>query len=174
MTMLLLGAGNNRLKKIHEIGGADKFDLSALVTLDIDPGCCPDVIHDLNILPYPFNDNQFKEIHAYDVLEHTGTQGDWRFFFDQFTEFWRILKPAGRIFMSFPTPQSIWAFGDPGHTRVLTKDVFVFLNQASYESHVGKTSMTDYRHYYKSDFRLIHMEVTEDSETQIIVLEAIK
>ena len=29
----------------------------------------------------PFGDDAFDEIHAYEVLEHTGRQGDWRFFF---------------------------------------------------------------------------------------------
>jgi hypothetical protein len=173
--ILLLGAGNNHTKKINELGGAVRFDPAALVTLDIDPNCKPDVLHDLNSLPYPFDDNKFSEIHAYEVLEHTGTQGDWRFFFGQFMEFWRILKPGGRMFMSFPIPQSVWALGDPGHTRIIPKESFTFLSQSAYDEQVGLTTMTDYRHFYHADFSLVHMSLADDDgTTQIVVIEAIK
>ena len=72
-----------------------------LVTLDIDPNCNPDIICDLNELPYPFKDNTFNEIHGYEVLEHCGTQGDYQYFFAQFTEFWRILKPEGMFLQQY-------------------------------------------------------------------------
>jgi len=29
-----------------------------------------DVVHDLNVLPYPFPDNEFNEIYARHVIEH--------------------------------------------------------------------------------------------------------
>ena len=87
---LLIGAGNNRDKKITFKDIPSEWS-GELVTLDIDPECNPDIIHDLNDLPMPFDDDMFDEIHAYEVLEHTGRQGDWLFFFNQFSEFWRIL-----------------------------------------------------------------------------------
>jgi hypothetical protein len=67
MTELLIGCGNDRKKKVRFSEVPDEW--TNLTTLDIDPEAKPDVVHDLNVLPYPFEDNQFTEIHAYEVLE---------------------------------------------------------------------------------------------------------
>lgn len=153
MTELLIGCGHSRIKRIWAEGGRD--DWTDLKTLDIDPGTNPDYLWDLNHLPFvPFSDNQFDEIHAYEVLEHTGAQGDWRFFFAQFSEFWRILKPNGMLCLTSPKPTSIWAWGDPGHTRVISIEALGFLNQPFYEREIGVTCATDYRHIYSADFDL--------------------
>ena len=89
---LLIGAGANHRKRLFTKG---KGEWTCLVTLDINQDHHPDVVHDLTKLPLPFDDDSFDEIHAYEVLEHTGQQGDWRFFFDQWSDFWRLLKPGG-------------------------------------------------------------------------------
>ena len=144
MRQLLLGAGTSREKRIvHELTPDREFD--ELVTLDLQDA---DVVHDLNKLPYPFEDGEFDEIHAYEVLEHCGVQGDFRFFFDQFNEFHRILKPGGVFCGSVPDYRSIWAFGDPGHTRVLPPTVFNYLSESFYDQ-LGKTPCADYRPYIK-------------------------
>ena len=61
MSELLLGCGSNRDKKLSAQGRAA---WSGLVTLDINADHAPDVVHDLNVLPLPFADEQFEEIHA--------------------------------------------------------------------------------------------------------------
>lgn len=147
---LLIGCGVER-KKILSLKGYEKWE--NLTTLDINPDCKPDVLHDLCVFPYPFEENSIDEIHAYDVLEHTGAQGDYKFFFEQFSEFYRILKPNGVLFAKCPVWNSYWALGDPGHTRVLHPMNLVFLKQPEYTSQVGKTAMTDYRNIYKADFQ---------------------
>lgn len=169
MAELLIGCGNKREKTIHKPGCAEWVDL---VTLDIDPNAKPDVVHDLDVLPYPFEDDQFDEIHAYEVLEHCGRQGDWRFFFGQFSEFWRILKPGGVMCGTCPSLASRWAWGDPGHTRVIQPESFAFLSQQAYRDQVGVTAMTDYRHVYSADLRLVFRE--DDGDTFRFVLEAVK
>ena len=117
---LLIGCGNSREKRVYD-NIIVKPEWNELVTLDIDPMCNPDVTHDLDVLPYPFEDNTFDEIHAYEVLEHCGHQGDWIFFFQQFTELWRILKPKGVLVGSCPNWDSPWAWGDPGHRRIISR-----------------------------------------------------
>lgn len=150
MRELLIGCGNSRKKRVT--GSWTKADWENLTTLDIDPGCKPDVVHDLNIFPLPFEADSFDEIHAYEVLEHCGRQGDWRFFLDQFSEFWRILKPDGWFVATVPMWDSHWAWGDPGHTRIITDGSLSFLSQEQYAKQVGVTAMTDYRSFYKADF----------------------
>lgn len=169
MSELLIGCGNSRKKKLTFPGISDEF--SDLTTLDIDPSTNPDVVHDLNVLPLPFADNSFDEVHAYEVLEHTGRQGDWKFFLDQFGELYRILKPGGYLCASVPMWDSPWAWGDPGHTRVITKGSLVFLNREEYQQ-LGDTAMTDYRPWLTCDF--VTIAVSEQNETMGFVLQARK
>jgi len=156
---LLIGAGNDRQKKITFEGIPENW--IELKTLDIDSATEPDYVHDLEDLPLPFDDDCFDEIHAYEVLEHTGAQGDWKFFFNQFYEFWRILKPGGHFVGSCPMWDSKWAWGDPGHKRIISPETLTFLSQKEYKAQVGMTAMTDYRDYWDGDFELIANQVSD-------------
>lgn len=169
MAELLIGAGSSRVKKLVYAG---RSEWDGLVTLDMNPDHKPDVVFDLNYPALPFPDDTFSEIHAYDTLEHLGTLGDWRFFFAQWSDFWRVLKPDGVFLGISPHISSPWAFGDPGHTRVITSESFTFLHQPSYAA-VGSTAITDYRFCYKADFNLIHCAVDEVAQMHF-VLQAVK
>jgi SAM-dependent methyltransferase len=164
---LLLGCGSSRVKKLHQRG---RSEWTGLVAIDLEPRHNPDVVHDIN-LPLPFPDDSADEIHAYEVLEHCGTQGDYKFFFSQWSDFWRVLKPAGIFFGTVPLPTSPWAWGDPSHTRVIPKDSFIFLSQPQY-AQVGKTAMSDFRSIYKADFDIIHLH--ENGDVLEFALQAVK
>ncbi|HLY46440.1 MAG TPA: methyltransferase domain-containing protein [Stellaceae bacterium] len=139
--------------------GNEQWD--GLVTLDHNDDHKPDHIWDLEKIPLPFEENHFDEIHAYEVLEHTGAQGDWRFFFAQWSDFWRILKPDGLFHATVPMWNSIWAWGDPSHRRVINSGTLVFLSQAQYQRQVGKTPMSDFRFCYQADFEPVYHKETE-------------
>jgi len=166
---LLIGCGNKRDKRIRPAGSESWQNL---VTLDIDPKCQPDTVWDLNSIPLPFEDNSFTEIHAYEVLEHVGTQGDYHFFFAQFYDFWRMLKPKGVLCVTVPLYKSQWAWGDPGHRRVIAPGSLVFLSQKEYETQVGVTAMSDYRDIWKGDFVVEYMQ--EAQENFLFALRALK
>jgi SAM-dependent methyltransferase len=146
---LLIGCGNSNKKRIHFDKVPELFQ--DLTTMDISDCVGADVVHDLDVLPYPFADNTFDEIHAYEVLEHCGRQGDWKFFFAQFSEFYRILKPGGYLMGTVPMWDSPWAWGDPGHTRIISKQCLSYLDQQHYEQ-VGNNSSSDYRNVWKGNF----------------------
>lgn len=156
---LLVGCGSNRSKLAWIEEENNKF--SNLVTLDMCEDCNPDVVWDLCNFPLPFDDNSFDEIHAYDVLEHTGAQGDYKFFFGQFTDFHRMLKPEGIFIGICPAWNSEGAFGDPSHTRVIAPMTLSFLSQSEYNRQVGVTPMSDFRHIYHADFDVIHSEINQ-------------
>lgn len=164
---LVIGAGNAAGKRIRLADGDTTYD--SPVRLDIDEHCNPDVLWDLNDRPLPFDDGEFDEIHAYEVLEHIGTQGDWRGFFAEFDEYYRILKPGGRIFATCPSIRSPWLWGDPGHTRVISQQILTFLSRDEYARQIGKTAMTDYRHCYRGDFMLLWDD--DNGDTYSFVLE---
>lgn len=171
---LLIGCGNRRDKRV--MLKDDDGTWCNLTTLDIDPEVKPDVLFDLNTLGperLPFDDDTFNELHAYDVLEHFGQQGDWKAFFAHFSEFWRVLKPGGLLFACVPHWESSWAWGDPGHTRVIPRDSLIFLSQSAYAEQVGQTPMTDYRPWYKADFETAGLNEDNPDVLQF-VLRAIK
>ena len=156
---LVLGCGHSKRKSLTSDG---TFEYTNPTYLDIDPQVIPHIVHDLNAFPYPGKDNEYDEIHAYEVLEHTGQQGDWGFFFEQFNELYRILKPEGLLFITVPNYTSVWSVGDPGHTRIFSSAFVTFLDQNEYTKQVGKTSMTDYRFIYKGNFEPVFMKETKD------------
>lgn len=147
-TELLLGCGNDRRKLLALKD--ETHEWKNLITLDSDISCNPDVQWDLNNLPLPFHDESFNEVHIYECLEHFGKQGDFVSFFAFFTEIHRILRKDGTIYGSVPCWDSPWAWGDPGHTRVITDGTLSFLSQKLYGEKDKPT--TDYRHIYKVDF----------------------
>lgn len=164
---LLIGCGSRREKQFnHDI------PWGSLITLDINPTHKPDVVWDLRRLPLPFDDNRFDSIHAYEVLEHLGQQGDYEAFFAQFTELWRILKPGGVICATCPSWDDVWAWGDPSHSRIINQGTLAFLSQARYEEYSGETTMSDFRYIYHADFETRICEHRDG--TFYFVLEAIK
>lgn len=162
MNVLILGAGNSKEKRIFNQSKGREFPADA-VRLDIDPLSNPNVLWDLNNLPLPFDDDSFDEIHAYEVLEHFGRQGDAEAFFGFFNEIGRILVVGGIFHATVPQWNHQWALGDPGHTRVINRGTIVFLVKEEYEKQVGITPMTDYRRIFKANFSLSFMHEDEGS-----------
>lgn len=141
---LLLGAGNRKIKELitEEIGK----DWHILDTVDIDTTTNPTFVFDLNEYEWSFaKPGTYDEIHAYEILEHLGIQGDIHSFFSTFKNIWDLLKPQGCLLASTPTWDSVWAWGDPGHTRIINEGTLSFLDQDVYVEGVGKSPMSDYR-----------------------------
>jgi predicted SAM-dependent methyltransferase len=100
-----LGAGLDRKE------GFVNLDLLAL------PGI--DVVHNLVVLPYPFEDEYAELITAYDVLEHLPNYTpDYRPMVIAFVaECHRILKPGGELFIQTPRYDAEFMWKDPTHVR---------------------------------------------------------
>jgi SAM-dependent methyltransferase len=133
----------------------------------------PDLVWDLNKPErMPFEDNSFDEVQMYETIEHLGALGDFQTLLWQFEEYWRLLKPGGLFCATTPMWNSMWAFGDPGHRRIVNLGTLVFLSQAEYQKQVGVTPMTDYRPWYSGDFDVV--QAGQQAETFVFVLRAIK
>lgn len=171
---LLLGSGQRHDRLIRPPGRPEGW--TQLHTLDINPDHKPDTEWDLERLPWPFPDNTFDEVHAYEILEHIGRQGDYRSYFAHFEEIWRILKPGGWLCGTSPSHKSPWLWGDPGHTRTISRETFIFLSQREYEKQVdnGRTPMTDYRFCYRGDFEWNDSWLNDEGQKFIFVARAVK
>jgi SAM-dependent methyltransferase len=56
-------------RTILQLGSGRKYCPNA-VNLDLVDSTSPDVVHDLDVAPWPFPANRFDEVWAFDVLEH--------------------------------------------------------------------------------------------------------
>ena len=152
---LMLGAGHSPLERKLSL---TEEPVDEWVTLDMNEDANPDHEFDLNWIEsyelpprlryLPFEYEIFDEIHAYDVLEHFGQQGNFKGFFRGWKEFWRVLKPGGILYGICPKYSDEWAFGDPGHTRVITFGTLGYLTKEMYET-LGQPgcNQTDYRRF---------------------------
>jgi SAM-dependent methyltransferase len=193
---LLIGCGHTRDKRLDPRDFQRKthpapIDLRVwrgkLDALDYMIECRPDLVCNLQRVPWSASrvvsdeyfdlpealpESYYDEVHAYEVLEHLGQQGDFRSFFDTFAEAWRILKPGGYLCATVPSRYSEWLWGDPGHTRAILPTHLVFLRQPTYDEQRGKTSMSDYRREYRADFDITG--TFDDHTTHKFVLQAVK
>ncbi|HUF81637.1 MAG TPA: class I SAM-dependent methyltransferase [Burkholderiales bacterium] len=169
MRELLIGCGNSRRKRIDP---SRTWRWDELVTIDHDPNCGADVVHDLECVPWPFEENSFDAVHAYCVLEHLGRQGDFRPFFATFGEIHRLLRPGGHLMGIVPSRTDKWLWGDPSHTRAIQPESLVFLSQRQYAEQVGVTPMTDFRWLWKGDFETVG--AADDGRDFAFVLQAVK
>lgn len=76
--------------------GCGESKKAGYVNLDWQPAVRPDVVHDLNQLPYPFRDGAFDVIEAFHVIEHLDRP------FAVMKELHRLLKPGGVLRIKVP------------------------------------------------------------------------
>jgi SAM-dependent methyltransferase len=87
--------------------------LPEAVNLDVTAETNPDLIHDLNSLPWPFPDDHFREVLAYDVLEHLED------LIAAMEEIHRVCQDGAVVRITVPHFSCANAFTDPTHRRLL-------------------------------------------------------
>lgn len=182
--VLILGGGmtpNKRMRQDslsfypHQVHNKLESAMTEITTIDNNPECFPTYLHDLNWTPWEINipipTHEYDEVHAYEVLEHLGHQGNVAEFFDTFREIWYALKlDTGLLFASVPSYKSLWAWGDPSHTRIINAGTLMFLCRNQYDRQLGRTSMSDYRHLLVGDWEIVNAK--DDGERFRFVMRA--
>ncbi len=106
-------------QKVLDIGcGINKVPNT--VGIDIDKNSHADIIHDLNVFPYPIADNTFDMVYAKHIIEHVDDPKGF------LTEIHRVLKKGGRAFVETPHFSSYVAYSEPQHK--LFYSYFLFTN----------------------------------------------
>jgi SAM-dependent methyltransferase len=77
-----------------------------------------DVVHDLDVLPWPFRAGEADEIRAIQLFEHVKDPIGFM------CESWRVLKLGGVLILHVPHYQSRNAFTDPTHRRFCTEETW--------------------------------------------------
>jgi len=80
-----------------------------------------EVVWDLEELPWPWIDDEWDEVLAYDVMEHLHHEVNvW------LDECWRILKPGGKLSLRLPAFDNHLSYRDPTHRRVFHPESFFY------------------------------------------------
>lgn len=106
-------------KKILDLG-CGKKKRAGSIGVDWSDRHDADVIHDLNVFPYPFADEEIDEIFLDNVLEHLDDP------MRVMQEIYRISKINARVKVIVPYFRSVWAFIDPTHKTFFAVDSFAF------------------------------------------------
>ena len=170
---LLLGCGRTRDKRLMCPSNMAQAWLG-LVTCDRDAEVEPDVVLNVETQVWPWEADTFDEIHAYEVLEHLGRQGDPELFFFTFADIYHVVKPGGYLAATVPSRFSPWLWGDPGHTRAILPESLAFLNQETYLQCDGAhpTAMSDYRGIWRGDFTIVRSD--DDHRLHRFILQVVK
>jgi SAM-dependent methyltransferase len=103
-----------------------------------------DVVHDLNVYPWPWGDASADEVVAKDLLEHLDD------FMAAMEEVYRILAPGGTLKITVPYWNSVSCHGDPTHRRGFHELTFRFFDPES--------PLCKERHYYSTARFMIEKE----------------
>ncbi len=134
------------MKKILEIGsgknpykpktGEEVIHLDAVKFPDIE------IVHNLNVFPWPFDDNEFDEIICFMVLEHVND------LIKSIEELYRISKPKAIIKIKVPFFPSMYSAIDPTHKHFFTYYTFDYFS-----------SEHSLNYYSKARFKVIKKEI---------------
>jgi hypothetical protein len=113
------------------------------IGIDGNPDCHPDVLCDLDHIPYPFADDSFTELRAIHVIEHLSDV------IRSMEEFHRLVRPGGRVRIETPHYTDFSSFCDPTHRWHLNTFSFRYFGA----DHAG------FGYYSRCRFREISLRV---------------
>lgn len=107
--------------------------------LDISPDTAADVVHDLDVFPYPIESGSFDQILMQDVIEHVAEP------IRLLEELHRIARPGARIQLRTPHFSSVLAYGDATHRHYFSTLAIRALAEPRFS------------HYTDVRFRIVHV-----------------
>ena len=133
MKVLDVGPG---VRKYPGSIGIDRLKLSTV-----------DIVHNIEEIPWPIEDNTFDLVFCSHVLEHVrNLEGVMK-------EIYRILKPSGVVDITCPHFSNRTAFTDPTHVRFIGFCTFDFFCQGSYSER-----WSNFVKYYDTDFIMLEQK----------------
>lgn len=133
------------------------------VHVDMFEHCQPDIVHNLETFPYPFETDSVDEILCNHSLEHIGQQPS--VFLRIMQELYRVCMDDAVIKINVPHPRHDNFISDPTHVRIITPMTLMLfdleLNNLWKETKAANSPLAL---YLGVDFKLIHYSITLEEE----------
>lgn len=123
-----------------------------------------DIIHDLNMQPWPVESDSVDEAKAWHIVEHippvaVTEKGTRRPFLEFMDECWRVLKPGARIDIETPYGSSDGFLCDPTHCNPCNGLTFEHFDP-DYDR---------YRTYQPKPWRIVQLRWDRDSQLNVVL-----
>ena len=136
--------------------GFNKFD--GFVNIDKFEDCEPDLLMDIEALPWPIESDTAEEAWFVHCLEHVGADPD--VFIGIIKELYRICRDDAKVRIHVPHPRSDNYLGDPTHVRPVTPMVLsLFSKKNNIEWQKTNASNSPLAIYHDVDFEVTNTTV---------------
>jgi len=98
------------------------------IGLDIRPLPNVEIVHDVELVPYPLPDECCIQILASHLVEHICPKN----FVDVMNEWWRLLKPNGQLLISAPYGRSFGFYQDPTHCNPCNEATWAYFDPTQF------------------------------------------
>jgi SAM-dependent methyltransferase len=102
--------------------GCGRAKTPGAIGIDILPAPGVDLVHDLNRVPWPLEENRFDTVICSHVLEHLGD------IVATLNEIHRVSRPGARVKITTPHFSSLNSWEDPTHTHHFARRSFSFFD----------------------------------------------
>ena len=107
--------------------GCGHAKVAGFINVDLYPACNPDLVCDLEVLPWPWPDNSIEVVKFNHCLEHMGQNS--RVFLGIMKELYRICKDGAQIEINVPHPRHDDFINDPTHVRIITPELLTLFDR---------------------------------------------
>lgn len=132
--------------------------------MDIQPLPGVDIVHDVNLHPWPIESDSVETAHAWHIVEHIPpvcvTEYGTRFPFINFmNECWRVLKPGALIDIECPHGASDVFLHDPTHCNHVTEVTWEYFDP----------SRERYRVFRPKPWHIHQLDYTRDGNVNVVL-----
>jgi hypothetical protein len=126
--------------------GCGFSQISGWINVDASSYCKPDIVYDLELFPWPWEENSIDEVLFNHSLEHLGQSTS--VFINIMKELYRICKNGAGVSINVPHPRHDNFINDPTHVRIITPQLLTLfdkeVNDQFIEEGVSNTALAYY------------------------------
>jgi len=127
--------------------GCGNAKIPGAVGIDLVPGTQADIVHDLNVMPWPLESSSFEFVRLWSILEHL------RDVVAVVNEVHRVSKSGATVVVGVPHFSSVNAYSDPTHAHIFSA--------SSLDYFIEGSELADVHGFYsRVRFRLLERRVT--------------